>query len=420
MSAPSHLTLVLLLASGLAHAQVQAGDLLVARAGPDRVEHYRADGTLVMTTSGAAGSELASATLTQSGLICATRRNPNGFELFDPLTGLAVSAHDTPQLAGPAGDVDVFADGMLAIAGAATVELYTETGVHAGTLAAAGEVAGLHVDLDDTLWLCDAGSGGRLRHLDRAGNSLADLPLAFTPGDVVSGPDGSLWVSDREAGIVVHLDRAGVELGSFFTAVPTPDFNGLGLGPDGTLYAASASATALEHYDAVGNSLGGLRLAGVGSTGFLAVVGGARASIAVYCTAGTSANGCLASLSAVGVPSVGSPSGFVVSASSAEVSANGLFFYGTSGRAAAAWGNSSSFRCVAPPLTRTPALASSGRDGRCGGTFTRDLNSLWFTQPSLAPSAGATVNAQFWYRDPWNTSNRTTSLSDALEFVALP
>jgi hypothetical protein len=39
----------------------------------------------------------------------------------------------------------------------------------------------------------------------------------------------------------------------------------------------------------------------------------------------------------------------------------------------------------------------------------------------MAPElAGAPVQTQLWYREPFNTSNRTTSLSDALEFVVQP
>ena len=34
--------------------------------------------------------------------------------------------------------------------------------------------------------------------------------------------------------------------------------------------------------------------------------------------------------------------------------------------------------------------------------------------------AGAVVQAQLWYRDPLNTSNQTTSLSDAIEFIVAP
>jgi hypothetical protein len=30
------------------------------------------------------------------------------------------------------------------------------------------------------------------------------------------------------------------------------------------------------------------------------------------------------------------------------------------------------------------------------------------------------VQAQFWYRDPQNTGNKTTTLSDAVEFLVEP
>ena len=43
------------------------------------------------------------------------------------------------------------------------------------------------------------------------------------------------------------------------------------------------------------------------------------------------------------------------------------------------------------------------------------MNALWTSTPTKMPGLG-TVQAQLWYRDPFNTSNQTTSLSDAIEF----
>jgi hypothetical protein len=37
-----------------------------------------------------------------------------------------------------------------------------------------------------------------------------------------------------------------------------------------------------------------------------------------------------------------------------------------------------------------------------------------------APVAGTAMQLQLWYRDPMNTSNQTTSLSDAIEVVPCP
>jgi hypothetical protein len=142
-----------------------------------------------------------------------------------------------------------------------------------------------------------------------------------------------------------------------------------------------------------------------------------------YCTAGTSAAGCQAALSACGTPSASAPSGFGLVAAGVEGQRAGLYFFGANGRQAAPWGNGSSTQCVAPPVARAGVLAAAGSAGACDGWFHQDLNALWCAgcpKPSKNPGAGAVVQAQLWYRDPGSTSNQTTSLSDALEFTVAP
>jgi hypothetical protein len=142
-----------------------------------------------------------------------------------------------------------------------------------------------------------------------------------------------------------------------------------------------------------------------------------------YCTAGTSASGCLVVLSATGTASASASSGFVLAAATVEGQKDGLFFFGTSGRQASPWGNGSSYQCVVPPVRRAGLLAGSGTSGSCDGSFVQDLNALWCPtcpKPLQNPGAGAIVDAQLWYRDPFNTSNQTTSLSDAVEFCVGP
>jgi hypothetical protein len=142
--------------------------------------------------------------------------------------------------------------------------------------------------------------------------------------------------------------------------------------------------------------------------------------LAVYCTAGTSASGCQASMSAAGVASASASSGFTLSATSVEGAMDGLFFFGTNGKQALPWGNGTSYKCVVPPVTRCGLLQGSGTLGACDGASSQDLNALWCPScPKSAknPGAGAVVQAQLWYRDPQSTSNQTTSFSDALEFV---
>ena len=143
----------------------------------------------------------------------------------------------------------------------------------------------------------------------------------------------------------------------------------------------------------------------------------------VYCSAGTSASGCLALLSATGLPSASASSGFQLLATGVEGAKDGLYFFASNGRQANSWGSGTSYQCVAPPVLRAGLLPGSGSTGLCDGAFSQDLNALWCAscpKPSKNPGAGALVQAQLWYRDPQNTSNQTTSLSDALEFTVAP
>jgi hypothetical protein len=71
-------------------------------------------------------------------------------------------------------------------------------------------------------------------------------------------------------------------------------------------------------------------------------------------------------------------------------------------------------------VNRAGLLAGSGTSGACDGSFVQDLNARWTAKPTQNPGAGAVAQAQLWFRDPQNTSNQSTSLSDALEFAVFP
>ena len=139
-----------------------------------------------------------------------------------------------------------------------------------------------------------------------------------------------------------------------------------------------------------------------------------------YCTAGTSASGCRVNLAATGTSSVSAPTGFVLIAAGVEGQKDGMFFFGLQGRQLASWGNGTSFQCVAPPVARVDVMLGTGTAGTCDGGFTLDLNAHWTAKPTQEPVPGTLLQAQLWYRDPLNTSNQTTSLSDALEFCVGP
>jgi hypothetical protein len=148
-----------------------------------------------------------------------------------------------------------------------------------------------------------------------------------------------------------------------------------------------------------------------------------EASYLAYCTAGTSAAGCNALISSTGTASTSATSGFVVSVAGAEGAKTGILFFGQNGMQASPWGSSTSYQCVVPPVKRAGLLVGTGTVATCDGTFAQDLNARWCPvcpSPATAPTAGVALQAQLWYRDPMNTSNQTTSLSNALEVVPVP
>ncbi len=195
----------------------------------------------------------------------------------------------------------------------------------------------------------------------------------------------------------------------------------LGLGLNGTPFTLVSDAAAGRLY------VGGLftlaeypGIFGQGIPSYYMAAWDSTADAVSYCTAGTSASGCQALLTASGVASASSSSGFFVSAAGSEGSKDGLFFFGTSGRQANPWGNGTSLQCVVPPVRRGALLSGVGTLGACDGTAFEDLNARWTEKPSQNPGAGALVQVQYWYRDPLNSSNQTTSLSDAVEVLVGP
>ena len=145
-------------------------------------------------------------------------------------------------------------------------------------------------------------------------------------------------------------------------------------------------------------------------------------AVIAYCTAGTSTNGCLPTMSASGNPSAASFSGFLVRCNQLEGQKTALCFYSLQGTAALPWGqNSTSFRCVGNPSQRVQLQSTGGTAGQCNGSYTLDFVAYLRTQPAAlgAPlTAGRVYNLQVWYRDP--PAAKGTNLSGGLQFTAAP
>jgi hypothetical protein len=143
-----------------------------------------------------------------------------------------------------------------------------------------------------------------------------------------------------------------------------------------------------------------------------------------YCTAGTSSNGCVPSISANANPSVSLASACNIAVSALEGQKTAIIFYGINqtGFTPHAWATgSNSFLCVKSPIQRTGVLNSGGTTAVCNGSILFDWNAYQSAHPSALGnpfSAGQKVYAQCWYRDP--PAPKTTNLSNGLEMTCVP
>jgi hypothetical protein len=293
-------------------------------------------------------------------------------------------------------------------------------------VAIAGETVLVGAPNDDILGFSDAGSAyafvrsgtawseqQKLTAADGAGLDWFGNSVAVAGDRALVGVPNDDTTSLSNAGSARLFARSGSTWSEQATLTASDATNGDAFGSSVAMSIDSAVAGAPLDNHAPGGTQSGSAYA-------LRIEPGAPVS---YCTAGSSANGCQALLSASGTASASAPSGFVLMAAGVEGKKEGIFLFGANGRQANPWGNGTSYQCVVPPVVRTPVIPASGTNGQCDGSFAFDLNALWC--PSCPkgqknPGSGALAQAQLWYRDPASTSNQTTSLSDAIEFGVGP
>lgn len=139
-----------------------------------------------------------------------------------------------------------------------------------------------------------------------------------------------------------------------------------------------------------------------------------------YCTGKVNSAGCLPVIGSIGgPPSMGACGcGFAITASNVLSNKTGQLFYSLTGPQATPF--SGGTMCVAGPRFRGPAQNSGGA-GACGGSFTLDFNARIALHnanfPAAPISAGDSVWAQWYYRDPTHADGSGTGLTDALHFT---
>ena len=136
-----------------------------------------------------------------------------------------------------------------------------------------------------------------------------------------------------------------------------------------------------------------------------------------YCTAKLNSQGCVPAIGWGGTPTLGGADDFFVTAN--EV-LNGKLGILTWGLAPAAIPFQGGTLCIAPPLKRSPLVASGGNPppDDCSGSF-----AFHFSHGLMQAngwSAGTAVHAQWWSRDPAAPDGTGVSLSDALRTLLCP
>lgn len=159
------------------------------------------------------------------------------------------------------------------------------------------------------------------------------------------------------------------------------------------------------------------------ATSQLVVVAANCGAMASFCTAGTTSNGCVPSISGSGAPDANAGSGFTIDVAALEGQRLGLIFYSVdnTGFTPLPWGASSSLLCIKPPTQRLPLASTGGTNGQCDGALSFDFNTFMVSSPGALGgpfTGGEQIFAQAWFRDP--PSPKTTMLSDALSFVVCP
>lgn len=138
------------------------------------------------------------------------------------------------------------------------------------------------------------------------------------------------------------------------------------------------------------------------------------APISIYCTSKLNSLTCEPQIGFVGSASL-SASDLKITCDKVINNKTGILFWGNARAAIPFQGG---FLCVQPPTSRTGAQPSKGNPppNDCSGSYLFHWSSSF--SASVGVSAGDTINAQYWMRDPASPS--TTGLSNGIEVTFCP
>jgi hypothetical protein len=258
---------------------------------------------------------------------------------------------------------------------------------------------------------------GNATFVGNPGHDLDGLTYVGSSGELVgvlAGP-GTVHSIDRATGASTLVSPGGGFINNCGVAWAPSNNRMYVVDVSGNLFEFDiANAWARTTPFTLGGSFAGLALAGPAGC----------PTPATYCTAGTTTNGCNASIGATGTPTIGQTSGFSIGVSNVEGQKAGIVFYGidNTGFTPTPWAvGSTSFLCVKAPTQRMTTQSSGGTAGQCNGALSIDWLAYIAANPGALGtplSAGQEFFGQAWFRDP--PAPKTTNLSNAIRWTVCP
>lgn len=265
------------------------------------------------------------------------------------------------------------------------------------------------------------------------GNSVdaaGDVNGDGNPDVVVQGGNGMLVYSGADGTLLFNLPATGlvsgagdvngdghadlIASGSFNS--PAQVFSGLNGSVLYNLASRGLSATSAGDLNHDGKS--DVIVGGVNPYGHILVYLSGCPTPTTYCTAKLNSIGCLPTISSSGIPSLSvGLDDFIVEGSNVRNNTTGLLFWGLAPASAPFGGG---IRCVGPPIHRTGGQNSGGSSDitDCSGVYSFHFSRNYILAHGV--SAGTTLYAQYWSRDPGYAPPNNIGLTNAASFTILP
>ncbi|MCE9596235.1 MAG: hypothetical protein K8S98_18750 [Planctomycetes bacterium] len=139
--------------------------------------------------------------------------------------------------------------------------------------------------------------------------------------------------------------------------------------------------------------------------------------VSVYCPAKKNSKNCFPRITSSGLPRLSGYDSFFISATQVLNNKSGMLVWGSTAATLPFHGG---WLCVQPPLVRAQVAGSGGTSGaaNCSGAQSFHFGQSYMT--AHAVTAGQTVYAQFWSRDPGFPPPDDIGLTDAIQFTVAP